>query len=226
MFFLDLLRIKGPLRLIEHEHVLRRHTIRLCRVPLHVLLDAAYERFASAPGSLKLVLEHLNQRPIAGQVDRWSRGSTFRTRHRKVVEEMGMDDAEAHQSLACARYTRQEDETTRALLGSFTDDPADLLDRRIRGCSCAMNRSQIASFEEFPRCFNEGRQGAIGLLIEESLWQDGRACRVCGELFDKRIQGVGTDDLDTGFISQTTLRKSRYENRNDGPVSTLPVITG
>lgn len=71
---MDHLGIECTLRLIEHEHVLRRHQSWPGRVGAYVILHPSHEGLSAAAGSAKFVLQHFDERAVPAEKYGWRRG--------------------------------------------------------------------------------------------------------------------------------------------------------
>ena len=100
MFPFHHLCIKRPLGLIEDKYMLRWDEGALSQVSLDVLLYAAHEGLAITTPSSKFVLKHFDQRAVATEEDRGSRGLHPRSCDCEIVEVVSVDSLQTDQCLA------------------------------------------------------------------------------------------------------------------------------
>ena len=148
MFLDHLLKVPRALCLVVDDHVLWRDCAFVPEILLHVVLDAAHEGLAAAAGAAQLVLQDLDEGPVATEEDgrrRWLTAGSFDP---QVVEAGVVDRAQAHQGLAGPRNAGHEHEVPSPCAGCLVSDVGNRIDGRLGLGQGAVDRSDLAVQEE------------------------------------------------------------------------------
>ena len=102
-----LIDVERALRLVEDEHVLRRHRV-ATRVPLHVILHPAHECLSISDGA-HLSLQDLDERAVATEEHGRCRRLSAAAVDGEVVEVLRVHGLKTNERLSRARHAGQQD---------------------------------------------------------------------------------------------------------------------
>jgi len=139
--------VEGALCFIEDEDVFRGHEMMTAAVRVDVLLDAADKGLASAPSTLELVLQDLDQRAVSGQKHGWGRWLAVAAIDSQVVEPPCMGNLETDEGLAGTRDAGQENQPPRFRAGCLMDDLGDPVEGGVGGGRRSMDAREVAVLE-------------------------------------------------------------------------------
>ena len=153
----DHLGIKGPLCLIEHQHVLGWYETWPARIRLDVVFHAADACLASAPGRPELVLQHLDEWPVATQEHGRRRWSSTCSRNGKFVKVASMDRLQSDQRLASTRHAGDQHQVAGLRRGRMVDDFADGFHSGSGRRVGPVDPAQLSRVKELASCLDERR---------------------------------------------------------------------
>ena len=187
------------------------------RMRLDVILHPAHEGASTAAGVAQFILQHLDQRRVAGEEDRGRGRRTACARHGEIVDEMRMDEAQAHQRLARTRHAGQQHEAAGAGPRGLMDDLRHHRDRAVGRRRGAMHAPQTAAIvEELARRAHQRGQRPVGLGAEKGTDIDRRVGTALLQLRDQLVERIGAADMHAPLHAAIAPHARRHEDRDDG----------
>ena len=171
----DLGCIEGALRFVEDQHVFRWYEIGPLGVRRDVVLDSAHKGLTASARVAKLVLQHLHERAIARQVDRWCCWLAIGAGNRQIVEETGVGKLQAHEGLPGTWQAGEQHESSRSSSCRHASNLRNEVERWPRLLVDGADPADLTAFEQLTGRLNQGRKRPIGGRFQELVDVDGRA---------------------------------------------------